>query len=152
MAASLVHFAIEQGLPIGVLAWSDGLVAATPNRGKRHRRDLLTILAQLAENMTFSTRQLLDASFELQESHTTAVLVTSRDVQLGLGESVRGGIFVLSTADGYADRWIKFAPNIDFAHSMPMESRGKRQGARGEQLSPVTAASSARPLPLAPSA
>src|SRR4051812_20766882 len=55
MAASLVNFAIEQQLPVGIVAWSNGLNAVTANRGKRHRRDLLTILAQLPENTAFST-------------------------------------------------------------------------------------------------
>src|SRR5262249_22739554 len=84
IAASLVNHAIEQGLPVGLFAWSDEWVAISPNRGKRHRRDLLTILARLPMNTTHPVSALMNASFALQESTTTTVLLTPRDVQLGL--------------------------------------------------------------------
>src|SRR5204863_1602321 len=74
MAASLVNHAIEQGVPVGLFAWSDEWVGINANRGKRHRRDLLTILAQLPLNTEQSTTQLVNASFALQESTTTTVL------------------------------------------------------------------------------
>ena len=45
MAASLANHAIEAQLSVGLIAWShDGWVKVPPNRGKRHRRDVLTIL------------------------------------------------------------------------------------------------------------
>jgi uncharacterized protein (DUF58 family) len=155
MAGSMVNFAIEQGLPVGLAAWSDGLVAITANRGKRHRRDLLTLLAQLPENATFDTRQLLDGSYELQESNTTAVLISPRDIQLGLGESARGGIVVVAATGPQAERYFTFPPNVDFAHSMPMSERGKGQAARGKgetkPLEPqASSSSSPRPTPLTP--
>src|SRR5438876_4427939 len=99
MAASIVNHAIEQGLPVGLFAWSDNWIGIAPNRGKRHRRDLLTALARLSMNTDHSTTDLINASFELQESTTTNVLLTPRDVQLGLTDSARGGTFAISAAN-----------------------------------------------------
>ena len=46
MAASLASTALEQGLSVGLYAYSDGWVGVNPARGKRHRRDVLAVLAR----------------------------------------------------------------------------------------------------------
>jgi uncharacterized protein (DUF58 family) len=121
MAASLVNHAIEQGVPVGLFAWSDQWVGIAANRGKRHRRDLLTILAQLPLNTEHSTTELINASFALQESTTTTVLLTPRDVQLGLSDSARGGTVVISAANPQTNSWFKFEGAVDFARCAPPE-------------------------------
>jgi len=61
---------------VGLYVWSGDWVALAPNRGKRHRRDLLAILARLPENTKHTTQSLLDGSEQLFESGTTPVLFT----------------------------------------------------------------------------
>jgi hypothetical protein len=150
MAASVANYAIEQNLPVGLFARSgDGWAALAANRGKRHRRDLLTVLAKLPPNTEHPTRQLIDASFELQESGTTAVLLTPRDIQLTLGESIRSGMVILSPANSQTSRWFRFARSVDFTRSMPLQA-GARCERQGASESEPAASSSSGPSPLAP--
>jgi uncharacterized protein (DUF58 family) len=132
MAASLVNHAIEQGLPVGLCAWSGSWIAISPNRGKRHRRDLLTILARLPLNQVHGTSDLINASFALQESTATTVLLTPRDVQLGLSDSARGGTVVISAANPQANVWFRFDRAVDFARSAPPDQL-QGQPASGKQ-------------------
>lgn len=127
MAGSLASLALEQGLPVGVLAWSDGWTGLPPNRGKRHRRDLLTILARLPQNTTRPLPKLLESSYSYQKSGTTSVIFTPRDVEVGLSESVRGGTVVLSPSSPQGRRWFRFPENLDFRHTMPPEQEPLRK-------------------------
>jgi uncharacterized protein (DUF58 family) len=128
MAASLANSALEQGLPVGLVAWSGDWTSVPPNRGKRHRLDVLSVLARLPANTSHSTQELLDQSYAVQKSGTTAILFTPRDIQLGLSEHVRGAMLVLSSNSEQGQRWFKFDPRVDFAHSMPpdQQPRGKK--------------------------
>ncbi|HWP39976.1 MAG TPA: DUF58 domain-containing protein [Tepidisphaeraceae bacterium] len=123
IAASLASEALEQGLPVGLLVWSGGWVHIPPNRGKRHRRDLLTVLARLPLNTTHPQRALIDQSFRHLKSGTTAVLVSRQSVNLTLGESVRGGLVVLSPDGPMSQRWFKFERTVDFTRCMPAEQQ-----------------------------
>ena len=128
MAASLASHALEQNLPVGLLVWSGDWVAIPPNRGKRQRLDILTALARAPHNNQRTTRQLIDAAHEFQESGTTFVLFSPRDIQLGLGDSARGGMMVLSPANMMTERWFRFDKKIDFAHCGPMELKVEDRG------------------------
>jgi uncharacterized protein (DUF58 family) len=123
IAASLASEALEQGLPVGLLVWSGGWVHIPPNRGKRHRRDLLTVLARLPLNTTHPQRALIDQSFRHLKSGTTAVLVSRQNVNLTLGESVRGGLVVLSPDGPMSQRWFKFEKTVDFTRCMPADQQ-----------------------------
>ena len=89
----------------------------SPNRGKRHRVDVLAQLAQLPLNTVKDTQAVLDASREWFKSGATPVLVTPRDIQVGLGEQVRSSLVVLSSAQ--SEKWFTFDPGVDFSRSMP---------------------------------
>jgi uncharacterized protein (DUF58 family) len=121
IAASLANLALESGLPVGLAAWSDEWVTIAPNRGKRHRRDLLTALATLPVNMTREPGELFERVERHQKSGATAVLITPRDVRLSLGEHARGGLVVLSPGSPHVQRYFKFDPAIDFSRTMPVE-------------------------------
>jgi uncharacterized protein (DUF58 family) len=122
MATSLASEALEQGLPVGMVAWAeDGWIHVQPNRGKRHRLDMLTVLARLPLNTMSDHRDLLDESFRFQKSGTSAVLVTPYSVRLSLGESARGGLVVLTPTMPMADRWFRFEKSVDFSCCMPTE-------------------------------
>jgi uncharacterized protein (DUF58 family) len=125
MAASLASTALEQGLSVGLYAWSDGWVGVNPTRGKRHRRDVLAVLARLELNTSHDTQALLDHAFELLKSGTTPVLITPRDVQVGIAEHLRSGLVVVNAGTPQAERWFRFPPTTDFARCMPADQQPK---------------------------
>jgi uncharacterized protein (DUF58 family) len=125
MAASLASSALEQGLSVGLYAWSDGWVGVNPTRGKRHRRDVLAILAQLELNTQHDTQALLDHSFDLIKSGTTPLLVTPRELQVGVQEHQRSGLVVVAAGTPQAERWFRFPPTTDFARCMPADQQPK---------------------------
>jgi uncharacterized protein (DUF58 family) len=121
MAASIIDKSLAMGLSLGMIAWSGGWVHAPVNRGKRHRRDLLHILARLPLNTEFDHRKLIDEGFPEQQSGTTSVLLSPLEVVQGLSDHARGGTVVISPASEHMMSWFTFDPKIDFAHCMPME-------------------------------
>jgi uncharacterized protein (DUF58 family) len=123
MAGSLASEALQQGLPLGLLVWSHGWTHLSSNRGKRHRRDVLTVLARLPLNVTANQRDLLDESYRYQKSGTTLVLLSPHDVRLSLGESVRGGVVALSPDTPQIDKLFKFDSSVDFTRCMPAEQQ-----------------------------
>lgn len=121
MSASLASAALEQGLPVGVHAWTGEWNGLAPTRGKRQRRDVLTLLARLPLNLQHDAQALLESCQPLLESDTTVVLLTGRDIELGLNEKLRGGIVIVSAGTPQAEAWFKFQPPVDFAYSLPSE-------------------------------
>ena len=117
MAGSLASHALEAGLMVGLLAWSDEWIVIPPNRGKRHRRDVLAALAKLPVNKTHSSDRLIDRSAELLKTGTTMVLLTPQDMQSGRGESSRGGLVILSPITALGQAAFTFDSAIDFANS-----------------------------------
>lgn len=125
MAGSLAAMALDQEMSVGLLAWSDHWVSLKPDRGKRHRDDLLSFLARLPRNAAHGMTEILERMGQQLQSGTTPVLFTPRDVQLGLGDRARGAMVVVSAASPLADAWFRFEPNIDFATCMPVEQQPK---------------------------
>ncbi|MGF1633470.1 MAG: DUF58 domain-containing protein [Phycisphaerae bacterium] len=76
MAASLADTCLRDNLSVGVVAWSDEVIQLPPNRGKRHRRELLDALARLKLNRSVKLDELLDAAGKLGRSGTTLVVFT----------------------------------------------------------------------------
>jgi uncharacterized protein (DUF58 family) len=124
MAASLASHALEAGLMVGLYAWggSDWL-GIHPNRGKRHRRDVLAQLAQLTLNTTQDTQALLDASRDFFQGGATPLLFTPRDIQAGLMEHARSSLVLVSAVSPQARSWFTFNPDIDFTRCMPWEQQ-----------------------------
>ena len=123
MAASMVGEMSRQGLPIGLLVWSNRWIYFPPNRGKRHCRDVLSILAQLPLNKSFGLPALLSEGYRLQKSGTTAMLITPQRFQLSLGDQARGNLFVLSPDAPQTEKWFKFESPVDFANCMPVDQQ-----------------------------
>lgn len=122
MAASLASAALEQGLSVGVHVWmDDAWNGIPPTRGKRQRRDVMAMLARLPLNLQHDAQALLESSQGLLESGTSSVLLTGRNVELGLSDKLRGGLLVVSSSSPQADVWFKFEPPVDFNHCMPPE-------------------------------
>ena len=142
MAASLAAFALDEGMSVGLYAWSGNWLGINPDRGKRHRDDLLTVLARLPLNTEHGMSELLERTGGFVRSGTTPVLFTPRDVQLGLGDRARGSMVVVSAASPQADTWFRFDPDVDFATSMPTDQRPgmeKRKGSgfRVQENTPI---------------
>jgi uncharacterized protein (DUF58 family) len=121
MAGSLISAALEQGLPAGVYAWTDGWTGIVPTRGKRQRRDCMALLARLPLNQVHDAQALLESSQEMSESGTTTVLVTGRDIELSLNDKLRSGVMVVSANSPRAGAWFKFEPQVDFSLCLPTE-------------------------------
>ncbi len=121
MAASLAAFALDEGLVVGLCAWSGKWITLPPNRGKRQRRDILTALARLAENRTQDAASLLEQARALRQSHTSVVLLTPRAAESSLAEQARGEMLVLSALSPQSLRWFRFNDQVDFNHCAPVD-------------------------------
>jgi hypothetical protein len=106
-----------------------------PTRGRRQRRDLLTILARMPVNRAHGVDALVSSSEAHRKSGTTTYLVTPRNITMSLGEAARGGTIILSPATEQARAWFTFDPAVDFATCSPVETPGnlKTKGTRNKQ-------------------
>lgn len=116
MAATVIWEAMEAGMPVGLVVHSDQWVTIAPNRGKRHRVDLLSVLARLEPNTRHNQSDTLDAARELMTQNMTLVLITPDDIGFSLGG--RRGLVLLSSAEKPAERYFHFE-NVDFSRCAP---------------------------------
>lgn len=158
MAASLASHALEAGLMVGLYAWgpstpgqseapsripsdttenlelrtknSGAWLGTHPNRGKRHRRDLLSQIAQLPLNTIKDTQSLLDASREFLQSGATPILLTPRDIHVGLTEQARSSLVVVSAL--HYQKWFAFDPEVNFETSMPYDQQPAERSEKRE--------------------
>lgn len=120
MAASLASHALENGLLVGLVCWTeDGWVKIPAARGKRHRRDVLAILARLPLNESHDSAALLGAALELQDSVSTMTMFSPAD--MGPGQRSNGALIVVSSDSPQSRRWFRFSPNVNFEHCMPVD-------------------------------
>ena len=127
MAGSLAAFALDEGMSVGLYAWSGHWLGINPDRGKRHRDELLSVLARLPLNTEHGTSELIERMGPFVKTGTTPVLFTPRDVQLGLGDRARGAMLVVSAVSPLADSWFRFDPGVDFSTTMPPDQRPKME-------------------------
>jgi hypothetical protein len=123
MAATLASRALDADLPVGLFVWSDGWKGIEPMRGKRHRNDLLSVLARLPLNLEYPSNELIGRCSRFLKSGTTAVLLTPDDQPAGYEDRGRGGMLVLPAAAPATEAWFRFDPAIDFATCMPVEQQ-----------------------------
>jgi hypothetical protein len=69
------------------------------------------------------TQALLDASREFFQSGATPVLLTPRDIQVGLTDQARSNLLVVAANSAQASRWFSFDAGIDFSRSMPWDQQ-----------------------------
>jgi uncharacterized protein (DUF58 family) len=119
MAASIASQALEEGMSVGVFGWSGEWTTLAPARGKRHRRDVLAVLARLPLNTTQTTQAVLDASRAATEPGVTPVLITPRDYIIALGD--RSGLVVISSSSDAGRRYVRFPESVDFTRCMPAD-------------------------------
>jgi len=141
MGASLASLALEAGMPVGLRVWSgDDLIQVMPTRGKRQRRDILTILARMPVNRKHDVQSLMDGADQQRPSGSTTYLITPRHVTLSLGEAARGGTIILSPASEQARAWFTFDPAVEFAVCSPVEvaPKGVKGQGSGKRKTPAT--------------
>jgi uncharacterized protein (DUF58 family) len=126
MAASIASQALEEGMSVGVFAWSGEWATLAPARGKRHRRDVLAILARLSLNTTQKMQSILDASRAATEPGVTPVLLTPRDYTVALGD--RSGLVVVSSSAESGRRYVRFPEAVDFTRCMPADQEPRMEG------------------------
>jgi uncharacterized protein (DUF58 family) len=134
-AASLIEASIEAGLAVGLTVRAEQWEIIAPNRGKRHKRELLTLLAKLPAG----TRQHIDDAHtalaqaaSVANALTTLVLMTGGvDSRIASG-SRRGAGMMIGCRSSEAAHWFEFDPSIDFATAGPFEVPEPRlRGRRG---------------------
>lgn len=123
MAASLAATALDRGLSVGLCAWSGNWVSVPPMRGKRHKNDLLSLLAQLTLNQKNGLKELTLQARPLLRSGTTAVLFTPREERLSSVELERNNLVVIPADSSRTKSWFKFEAGVDFLTSMPVEQQ-----------------------------
>lgn len=127
MAASLGSQALDEGLAVGLCAWNGTDWAVMPvQQGKRQRRDLLAVLACLPRNTSADAAALLETAAKLVKSGTAAVLFTPGNMQVSLGDRVRGALVIVSASSASAQAWFTFDPATDFARCIPLDESAKR--------------------------
>lgn len=147
LACSIASRALEDGMSVGLLAWSGQWVTISPARGKRHRRDLLAVMARMPLNQEMRTEDLLAASQEAVERGVTPVLVTPNEYSVGLGDHLRSGLVVVSASGEMGRRWVRFTDTVDFSRCMPADQEPEQatQPARGAKP-PKAKPAAAEPL------
>jgi uncharacterized protein (DUF58 family) len=124
MAASLANQALEEGLLVGLACWSGHWVTMQPERGKRHRLDILASLARLPRNREYNLSQVMDHARLMLESSTTGVVFTPTQVASGL-DTGRSSLVMVSPANDKTRAWFKFGGNVDFHTCMPADQQPK---------------------------
>jgi uncharacterized protein (DUF58 family) len=119
MAASLASAALEQGLSVGLHIWMNGWNGLPPTRGKRQRRELMSMLARLPANFKQDAQSLLGSCQTAHQPGTTIVLLTGQNLELSLPDQLRGGVLVVSAEGPHAD-WFKFDSTVDFNSCIPL--------------------------------
>jgi uncharacterized protein (DUF58 family) len=128
IAASLAARAVDEDLSVGLYVWSDGWKGIDPSRGKRHRNDMLSVLARLPLNTQHRPAELIHAARHAMRDKTTAVLVTPRGgAEAAPDEALRESMLVISSVSPETDKWFRFDPAVDFATAMPAEQQPKMQ-------------------------
>ncbi|HTW94230.1 MAG TPA: DUF58 domain-containing protein [Tepidisphaeraceae bacterium] len=136
MAGTLASHALERDMAVGICAWTGAHLkneeaefsrAAEPfdvldvQRGKRQRRDVLSMLAHLPRNKTADAESLIQFSRPLIQRGVTGILFTRRNLRLGLADEARGSLLIICADSRVADQWFSFDSTVDFAHCMPLD-------------------------------
>ncbi len=130
MAGSLATYAMEAGMLVGVYAWNDPWSLIVPSRGKRHRHDVMTLLARLPINHAHGADELLGEARSLLKNNATAVLFTPQMPNLALAASAQERFLVISPDDPQSSAWFEFDKAVDFAAAAPLPSQPRHSPKR----------------------
>ena len=119
MAASLAASALDQGLSVGLCVWSGKWHTVRPTRGKRHKSDLLSLLAQLSLNDSQPAEALMAHARPLLAGGATAIVFTPHEPQGTSPNFSRGHLLTIGANSSRAQTWFKFEEKTDFMTAMP---------------------------------
>ncbi len=123
-AASLIEAASEAGLAVGFTARGEQWNIIEAKRGKRHKRELLTLLAKLP---SASSQRVDDAHTALAQAATIANNLTALVLMTGGTEcstssgSRRGAGVIIGCDSAEATKWFRFDEGIDFRTVGPID-------------------------------
>lgn len=126
MAASLAASALDQGLSVGLCVWSGKWDTIRPTRGKRHKSDLLSLLAQLPLNDSQPAERLIAQARPLLAGGATAVVFTAHEPQGMSPQFSRGHLLTIAADSSRAQAWFKFDEKTDFLAAMPPDQQPGR--------------------------
>lgn len=121
MAGSAASFTLERGYPVGLCVWSGQWIVIPPNSGKRHRRELLSVLAKLPANRHHGISGGTSAALPRLGVGTTLVSFTPRSDGQGGSPRKHGRVITLCSADRSVQDLFTFAPDVSFDHCMPAD-------------------------------
>jgi hypothetical protein len=119
MAASLAATALDQGLSVGLCVWNGTWTTVRPTRGKRHKSELLSVLAQLPLNEAHAPESLISHARPLLAGGATAVVFTPHEPQGTSPHFSRGHLLTIAADSSRAQAWFKFEEKTDFMSAMP---------------------------------
>ena len=132
VASSLVAAAAARGLSVGLVLYRPGdegeFLEVRPGRGKRQRRELLADLAAAPRNDAADAAAVLRRGMALATGDTTGVFVTPGDAgeveppprRRPTAAVGRGNLVTIRTATADLDRWVRFAPDLDWSAMVPV--------------------------------
>ncbi|MFT3787951.1 MAG: DUF58 domain-containing protein [Tepidisphaeraceae bacterium] len=134
-AASLIDVAVDAGLSIGLVCWAGTWVTMSSNRGKRHKREMLSMLAKLPANPDHPPEVLLAQASTSVDSVTTLVLFTGGDLSSTSAgsEGRRAPPFRIGARSEAAASWFRFEKGLDFEEVMPFEESVKGKPAASKR-------------------
>jgi uncharacterized protein (DUF58 family) len=122
-AASLIDAALDSALAVGLVVKGERWSVMSANRGKRHKRELLTVLAMLpdagSQHVDDAAAALGQAS-SIANQMTTLVLLTGGEHSNLNQAGRRGGGISIGAMSDVAKRWFDFDPSIDFDVAGPL--------------------------------
>lgn len=142
MAASLASFALERGHPVGVVVWSGQLLEIRPQRGKQHRRELLSVLARLPANRHCGLDELIHLALPHAAIGTTIAIFTPKPLA---GSERQGRTIIFSSDDQTSSHHFSFPGDVDFAHCMPVAQEEAGFAIDASAFAPANAAQSPQP-------
>lgn len=118
-AASLADAAIASGMAVGLVCRGEDWVAIRPARGKRHRRELLSTIAALPINRTWTCRHLLEQPIPSRGHGMTSVLFTPGSESGGVTAPSSARPLVIACNSPEAANWFHMTRNVDFTTVSP---------------------------------
>jgi len=128
MAASLAVAALDQGLSVGLCVWSEKWTHVPTSRGKRHKTELLSFLAQLPLNASHPLSELLEFAKPHLRGGITPVLFTPEPSAEDMPTAGRGATVAVPANSARAQSLFKFDPKIDFITAMPADHLPAHRG------------------------
>ena len=127
VAASLIQSALESGLAVGLVACDERPYSVHISRGKRHERELMTLLGKLPHTNTTADRESLrNHASTIADQGTSIVICTATydgtsDQTNGAGQRAgKGSVFTIETDSEQEHAWFTFDEGIDFAAVKPV--------------------------------